>query len=118
MVIPKETLIIEFEILSCINRFFGVQKPCAPNVLKGLLQICQTACKVSLPTLKLLADTDGTTLDEFLADSLAHEKTVHKNDIASELGGCSPVELRYFAQMIKNEKQNLRSNFSTQQNKD
>lgn len=72
--------------------------------------------KVSLPTLKLLADIFGTTVDEFLADSALHEKTVHKNNIASELKDCSPAELRYFAQMIKNEKQNLRNNFPTQQN--
>ncbi len=71
--------------------------------------------KVSLPTLKLLADILGTTVDEFLADSQVNEKTVHRNDIASELEDCTPAEARYLAAMVRNEKTNLRNIFATNQ---
>ena len=69
--------------------------------------------KVSLPTLKLLADVLGTTMDEFLADSLVHEKAVHHNDIANDLEDCTPAEARYLAAMVKSEKKNLRDSFAS-----
>lgn len=72
--------------------------------------------KVSLPTLKLLADILDTTVDEFLADSQVNEKIIHQNDIAAELEDCTPSEARYLATMVKNEKANLRNTFATNKN--
>ena len=75
----------------------------------NLSHIERAATKLSLPTLIMIANALGATLDELVYDTLQNNTQVSFSLINELLSDCSPSELRALCEVIKTTKAVLRA---------
>lgn len=63
---------------------------------------------VSLPTLVVIANTLGVSVDELLCDTILSSKAVFENELEEVLRDCNEYEIRFITDIVKASKKSIR----------